>query len=307
MTSHPLQHAFRESKPAFGAWITIPSPWVARTAAQASSNLSWLVVDCEHGLVPLQPGAADTIAAVSGLKGTTPTVLVRIPATGSCADTSCVWQIKYVLDSGAHGVIVPMVRVVRTLRRALLFESSPSSFALGRVLSRTQVSTPQQARSIVSAARFPPTGTRGFGSPFTQDAWGISAADYLKRANDEVIVMVQIETREALERVEEICAVDGLDGVFIGPYDLSLSLGLPPPDPLPHPEAEKAIQRILKAAHDAGKKCAFYCITGEHAAERATQGFDMINVTSDVGAMTDAIRTSMATAVGQTAPHVFRH
>ncbi len=67
----------------------------------------------------------------------------------------------------------------------------------------------------MSAARFPPTGTRGFGSPFTQTAWGISTTDYLKSANDEVVVMVQIETREALERVEEICAVDGLGGCSI--------------------------------------------------------------------------------------------
>lgn len=110
MTSHPLLNAFRESKPAFGAWITIPSPWVARTAAQASPHLSWLVVDCEHGLIPLQPGAADTIAAVSGIGTTTPSLLVRIPATGACAETSCAWQIKYVLDAGARGVIVPMVR-----------------------------------------------------------------------------------------------------------------------------------------------------------------------------------------------------
>lgn len=106
----PLLHAFRESKPAFGAWITIPSPWVARTAAQASPHLSWLVIDCEHGLIPLQPGAADTIAAVSGIGTTTPSLLVRIPATGACAETSCAWQIKYVLDAGARGVIVPMVR-----------------------------------------------------------------------------------------------------------------------------------------------------------------------------------------------------
>lgn len=73
-----------------------------------------------------------------------------------------------------------------------------------------QVSTPQQARAIVSASRFPPTGTRGFGSPFTQIAWGISTADYLAHANDGVLVLVQIETREALESIDRICTVDGL-------------------------------------------------------------------------------------------------
>ncbi|THG94749.1 hypothetical protein EW026_g6777 [Hermanssonia centrifuga] len=224
MTSHPLLQAFRASKPAFGAWITLPGPFVARTAALASPHISWLVLDCEHGLTSLQPGAAETVAAVSGLGANAPSVLVRIPATGACADGSASWQIKYVLDAGARGIIIPMV------------------------------STPEQARSLVSAARFPPTGTRGFGSPFTQAAWGISALDYLEHANDSVLVLVQIETREALENIEALCAVEGLDGVFIGPYDLSLSLGVPTPNPDPHPTTEEAIQRILSVAHKAGKK-----------------------------------------------------
>ena len=67
-----------------------------------------------------------------------------------------------------------------------------------------------QAKSIVSAARFPPKGTRGFGSPFTQDAWGITAKDYLDQANDNVIVLGQIETKEGVQNMAEILAVEGL-------------------------------------------------------------------------------------------------
>lgn len=136
----------------------------------------------------------------------------------------------------------------------------------------TQVSNAAQARSVVSAARFPPKGTRGFGSPFTQVAWGLSVAEYLQQANDSVLVLTQVETREAFDKIEEICSVEGLgdfhlalgcavlilifciDGVFIGPYDLSLSLGFPPPNPDPHPKVEEAIQTILQTAHKAGKK-----------------------------------------------------
>ncbi|KIP09779.1 hypothetical protein PHLGIDRAFT_86196 [Phlebiopsis gigantea 11061_1 CR5-6] len=268
MASHPLLQAFQASKPAFGAWITLPGPFAARNLASASSDLSWVTIDCEHGLTPLQPGAAETIAAVSGLGPNAPSVLVRIPATGPAAEASASWQIKYALDAGARGVIVPMV------------------------------STMEQVRSVVSAARFPPAGIRGFGSPFTQASWGMSANDYLKLANEGVVVMTQVETREAYDNIEAICAVEGLDGVFIGPYDLSLSLGYPPPNPDPHPKVEEAIQRILKAAHNGGKKCAFYCISGEQAAKRAKEGFDMINVTSDVGAMTDAVKSHLAAATG---------
>jgi 4-hydroxy-2-oxoheptanedioate aldolase len=113
MASHPLLQAFQASKPAFGAWITIPGPFAARTVAAASPHLSWMVIDCEHGLSSLQPGAAETIAAVSGLGANAPSILVRIPATGASADGSASWQIKYALDAGARGIIVPMVNYVR--------------------------------------------------------------------------------------------------------------------------------------------------------------------------------------------------
>lgn len=110
MATHPLLQSFRANKPAFGAWLTIPGPWAARSAAAISPDLSWLLIDCEHGLTSLQPGAAETVAAVAGLGATAPSVLVRIPATGMCADGSAGWQIKYALDAGARGVVVPMVR-----------------------------------------------------------------------------------------------------------------------------------------------------------------------------------------------------
>lgn len=271
MASHPLLQAFQASKPAFGAWITFPGSWAARTAAQASPHISWLVIDCEHGLTSIQPGAAETIAAVAGLGNNAPSTLVRIPATGACADGSATWQIKYVLDAGARGIVVPMI------------------------------STAAQARSIVSAARFPPKGIRGFGSPFTQASWGLSAAEYLKEANDSVLVLGQIETREGVQNLEEIVATDGLDGVLIGPYDLSLSLGHPPPSPDPVPAVEETIQKILQIAHKANKKCAIFCTSGEQAANRAKEGFDMINVTSDSGAMTESISRNFAIAAGQDA------
>ena len=109
MATHPLLQAFKAAKPAFGAWLTVPGLWTARTAALASPHLSWLAIDCEHGLIPLVPGAAETIAAIPGGGSNAPTVIVRIPATGACADGSATWQIKYVLDAGARGIIVPMV------------------------------------------------------------------------------------------------------------------------------------------------------------------------------------------------------
>ncbi|KAG1840189.1 Pyruvate/Phosphoenolpyruvate kinase-like domain-containing protein [Suillus subalutaceus] len=233
MTTHALLQAFKASKPAFGAWITLPGVLNARAVAQASPHLSWVMIDCEHGLTSLQPGAAESIQAITGLGPNAPSPLVRIPATGFSNSTS--WQIKYALDAGARGVLVPMV------------------------------STAEKAREIVADSRFPPGGRRGFGSPFTHGTWGVNAAEYLNSANENVVVMIQIETKEGVKNVEAIAAVDGIDCLFIGPYDLSLAI---------------------------------YCTSGKQSLKRAEEGFDIINVTSDIGAMTESLAASLTAAVG---------
>jgi 4-hydroxy-2-oxoheptanedioate aldolase len=226
-----------------------------------------MIIDCEHGLISLVPGAAEAVTAIQGaVPNGGPTPIVRIPATG--ISTSSSWQIKHALDSGARGVLVPLV------------------------------STVEKAKEVVADSRFPPVGRRGFGSPFTHGIWGVTMSEYLDSANRDILVMVQIENKEAVENVHAIAAVDGIDVLFIGPYDLSMSLGYPTPSPDPHPEVEIVIQKILKAAHESQKKCAIYCTTGEQGAKRAKEGFDMINVTTDTGAITQAISDHLSVAVG---------
>lgn len=107
--AHPLLAAFRAFKPVFGAWLTLPGALNARVAASASPHLSWILIDCEHGMTGIHPGASESIGAIAGLGPEAPSTIVRIPATGACAGTSAAWQIKYVLDQGARGVLVPMV------------------------------------------------------------------------------------------------------------------------------------------------------------------------------------------------------
>lgn len=109
MASQTLLRLFQAKKPAFGAWLTLPDIFVARTIAQASPHLSWVIIDCEHGLISLVPGAAEAVTAIQGaVPNGGPSAIVRIPATGISASSS--WQIKHALDSGARGVLVPMVR-----------------------------------------------------------------------------------------------------------------------------------------------------------------------------------------------------
>lgn len=107
MTTHALREVFKSNKTAFGTWISLPGYFHARTVAQASTRLSWVMIDCEHGQVPLHPGVSESIAAIHSVGSGAPSALVRVPATGISSSTS--WQIKYALDAGARGVLVPMV------------------------------------------------------------------------------------------------------------------------------------------------------------------------------------------------------
>ncbi|KAK2467208.1 hypothetical protein APHAL10511_000757 [Amanita phalloides] len=259
MAHHSLRTALNSGKPAFGVRLVNPGYFHARTVAQSSPRLVWVLVDCEHGLISLVPGASESVA---GIASSSASAIVRIPATGGSDSTS--WQIKHALDSGAHGVLVPMV------------------------------STAEEARKIAVYSRFPPAG-ECLGSPFARGTWSLNMS--LETANQHVLVVVQIETREGVENVEKIAAVEGIDALFTGVYDLSLSLGYAPPSPDPNPDVEVIIQRILRTAHAANKKCGIICTSGTQAASRAAQGFDMISITTDTESMTQAISGHLTCAV----------
>ncbi|BAE66002.1 unnamed protein product [Aspergillus oryzae RIB40] len=111
------------------------------------------------------------------------------------------------------------------------------------------------------------------------------------------MVMVQIESRSGLDSVEEIAKVEGLDVLLIGPFDLAKQIGVVRGGD----EHTAAIDRILKAAKAAGKKAAIFCTSGEQARQYAEQGFDMVSVITDQGAMGDAMVQSLSAAQGRDA------
>lgn len=135
MASHRLLTAFRSVNPipAFGLWVTLPGTLHLRhvltsaLSSSASPHLSWLMLDCEHGHIALNPGCAEAIQAVASLGGWNdgdgnlppPSILVRVPAIGS--DPSVGWQIKYALDAGARGVLVPMVSSSKILHQYITY------------------------------------------------------------------------------------------------------------------------------------------------------------------------------------------
>jgi len=120
------------------------------------------------------------------------------------------------------------------------------------------VDTPEQARAIVRSLRYPPAGTRGLGASLARAAgWG-QVTDYLHKANDEICLLVQVETTEALRNLPQILQVEGVDGVFIGPSDLSASMGhVGSPS---HPEVVKAINAGLEMIAAAGKYAGLLCL-----------------------------------------------
>src|SRR5689334_5490627 len=112
------------------------------------------------------------------------------------------------------------------------------------------VQTPEEARAAVAATRYPPQGIRGVAVTHRANRYG-RVKDYFKRANDEICVLLQIETRLALKNLEAIAAVEGVDGLFIGPSDLAAALGHLGDNG--HPEVRAAIEDAFKRIHKAGK------------------------------------------------------
>jgi len=164
------------------------------------------------------------------------------------------------LDLGAYGIIVPLVN------------------------------TAAEAAMAVAACRYPPVGMRSNG-PVRAVHYG--GGDYVAKANDEIVVMAMIETKEGLANLEAICATPGLDAVYIGPADLSFALGLPPRGDNPDPLHLATCDKILAAAHKAGIKCVMHCASAAFAAGAVKRGFDMIMLTSDLACMIAGARLQL--------------
>jgi 4-hydroxy-2-oxoheptanedioate aldolase len=161
------------------------------------------------------------------------------------------------------------------------------------------IRTVDEVKNLVASAKFPPEGRRGYGSPFAVQNFeaGLSGAEYLQQANDSLLTMVQIETQEALDAVEEIAPL--VDVVFIGPYDLGNNIGHPITGIKMDPELDDAIARILGAAVAAGTKCGIYCGSGEQARQYAEMGFHMISVATDYSALGAVMVETLAVARGE--------
>ena len=197
--------------------------------------------------------AIDMEHSVIGIHDIEP--LVQTIEASGCVPLVRLWSndpvlAKRVLDAGAYGVIVPMVN------------------------SR------EDAEKAVKSVKYPPDGERGVGL-YRAQGFGVKFEEYKNSANQQTLVIIQIEHRKAVENIEEIVSVPDVDGVMIGPYDMSGSYGIP--GELDHPLIKQAQEKVLAAAKAANKAAGIHVVSPSAASvgERISDGFRFIAYSTD--------------------------
>ena len=188
--------------------------------------------------------------------------LVRVPSGDAV-------MLKQVLDIGAQNVLVPMVN------------------------------TAEQARAVVAAVRYPPHGMRGVGSALSRSARWNRVDGYLANANEHVSLFVQVESAEAVHNAAEIAAVEGVDGVFVGPSDLAASMGVLGQQA--HPEVIAAVTETFAAVRAAGKYVGVNAFDPAAAEQYITDGAAFVAVAADVSILARGSEALAARFVGATA------
>ncbi len=237
----PFATRLRRGDRLIGSIVTLPALEVPEVMSAA--GLDWLFVDCEHA--PL-----DTLWAQRLLQA------ARVPGVLRVAD-SHESTLKRALDTGAAGVVVPMVN------------------------------TAQQARAVVSFCKYPPLGSRGVGIVRAQ-GYGLGFQDYVAHANESTAVIVQIEHISAVENIEAIVAVPGVDAAFVGPYDLSGSMGRL--GEVDHIDVLAAIEGVRFACERAGMPLGIYVGSAAAAKPYLEKGFTLIAVGIDALLLGQAAR-----------------
>lgn len=261
----PVNHfkqALRDKRPQIGLWTSMIGP--ISTEICAGSGFDWLLLDAEH--TPSDPmSLLQQAQAIAGYPGVH--AVARVPVGHGYAGQAL---IKQYLDLGIQTLLVPMV------------------------------DTPEQARELVRCMRYPPEGIRGMAAA-RASRWG-RVANYAKEANQEVCLLVQAETRAAIRNLDAIAAVDGIDGVFIGPSDLSAAFDHVG-DPW-HAEMQVIIADAFRRIQAAGKAVGILTLDEKLARQQIEMGATFIAVGTDTNLLlksTTALATKFKGLV-ETAP-----
>ena len=233
---------FQKGEPCLGTFTHLLSNTGIRILSR--TGMDYAIIDIEHSAVG--EGQACELIMAANDAGLCPAVRINEISRG---------QVLKVLDAGAKALIVP------------------------------HVSTVEEVKKLVSYGKFAPLGNRGYCAS-ADGGWGCDPcyADgmegYMRTANERTLLIPQCETMGCLENLEEIVNLEGVAGIFIGPYDLSIAMGIP--GQFDHPDHIAAIEHIRKVCEAAGKLCIVFCDTPEKARGYFRQGF--ANVTMSVDA-----------------------
>ncbi|HEX9012627.1 MAG TPA: aldolase/citrate lyase family protein [Anaerolineaceae bacterium] len=243
MTESSLRERLARGDTLLGTLVTLPSPESAEILAAA--GFDWLFIDLEHSAM----SPRDAQAILQGV-GKRAACLLRVPLNDE------IW-IKKALDTGAEGVIIPLVKTAAEAEQAVRLSKYPN----------------QGARSI------------GYGRAH---GYGLALQDYLDRANEDTAVVVQVEHIEAVRNLDAILHVDGLDALFIGPYDLSASMGHL--GEINHPEVLEAVEKVRAACLGCSMPLGILATSSLQAKAYAEQGYRLIACSADALLLGNAAR-----------------
>lgn len=244
-----LKSRLSRSEITIGSWVTLGHPSIAEIMAAA--GFDWLVLDMEHSVLEL--GEVQAIIQVLDAKQCP--AIVRL--TSNHPD-----QIKRVMDAGATGVMVPMIK------------------------------SAADAKAAVDGVYYPPRGQRGVGLARAQ-GYGNSFQAYRQWLEENAVIVAMIEHVDAVGNIDDILAVPGIDAYIIGPYDLSGSMGRP--GDLNHPDVQTAIAQVLEAGRRAGKPGGIHVIEPDPQAlqQRIQAGFNFLGYALDIRILDAICRTHL--------------
>jgi len=242
-----------ENRNRFKSWLHGEGPrpplgsWLMAGAPATAEALGWAGFDflvVDMEHVPI--GVAETVALLRAIAGTSAEAVVRLPWNDQL-------MVKSLLDAGARSLMFPFIQ------------------------------TAEEARAAVAYTRYPPDGVRGVAVMHRGSRYG-TAPDYLKTAAEEIAVILQLETPEAVSRLAEIAAVPGVDALFVGPGDLSAALGRL--GEVGHPDVQSLIEQAAVEAKAVGRPIGIVGANPEMVARFLGYGYDFVAVSSDLAMMT---------------------
>lgn len=211
-----------------------------------------------HALALVRAGFAGVLADMQHGMADYPAMLAMVQAVGRAGGVPMVrpplddfGMVARALDAGASVIIMPMINSV------------------------------DDARRLVDVAKFPPLASRSMGPKGALELWQMQPQEYLSAANELTCLLPMVETRQALDNLDAILAVDGIDGVFVGPFDLSINLSGGKVAGANDPDVKAALPVIVAAAKRAGKISGIYASGHDEAAHFAGLGFNLVSAAGD--------------------------